>query len=366
MCLYKRYAKGYLNFVYDVDYNVTVKPEYCFGFSGIEVLDNFVAYRKVIISIFQDMANSDSDFHIAICETDRDTVLLPIKSIFAILFTIGSKGDLLNNNIFINSTIFKDSLKKVKRKYINTAISILEDYGFIFEGNVWGKCGFYFYYPDNEKVILGLYSFTHTINSEINSSVSFNNRFTAMDSRLYSFSHDEEKQIDVLQELFRFIKGEKEKEAISIFHNQMVDRGYNYALSIDIFDSDHYNSGISIRYDFSQYEPRAVVRANITNKSSRIGIWLKNLAKQSEYIQNLSYSFKENCALLFDDCKENSCRNNMNAEKCKGRLVFKLGKVEYEKCTYNTAWGYIGNKAVFKAEKDEIGIYVYLIDNNNM
>jgi len=253
----------------------------------------------------------------------------------------------------------------VNRKYINKAISILEDYGFIFEGSVWGKSGVHFYFPDNDKVISGLYSFAHTVDFEIISTVSINTRFAAMDSRLYAFLRDDDKQLDVLKELFRFKKDENEKEAISLFHNQMVKSGYNYALSVDLFDSDNYNSGISIRYDFSQYEPRAVVRVDITNKSGKIGIWLRNIANQQDYIQNLSNSFKENCTILFDDCNKDACRYHKNAEKCKGRLVFTLGKIEHVKCTYNTSWGYIGNKAVFKVEKDEIGIYKYLIDNIN-
>lgn len=362
MCLYKRYANGYLNFVYNVEYNQDVKPEYWFGFNQSEVLHNFTAYREVIISIFRGIANHDSNLHKVTCDTDRDSVLLPIKSIFATLFTIGSKGDLINNNIFIDSATFKDSLKKVKRKYINTAISILNDYGFMIDGDVWGKCGIHFYYPDNDKVIFGLYSFAHTIDFEINSTVSINTRFTAMDSRLFSYSYDEENQIDVLQELLRFIKSEKEKEAIRYFHNEMVNRGYRYSLSADIFDCDPCNSGISIRYDFSQYEPRAVVRASITDKSGGIGIWLRNLAKQSEDIHNLSHSFKESCTQSFDDCIIDSCKHQKNAEDCKGRLVFTLDKTEYTKCTYNTAWGYIGNKAFFKADTDEVKHYLYLID----
>lgn len=47
MCLYKRYANGYLNCIYNVDTNVDIKPEYCSVFSSIEVLEHFVAYRDI-------------------------------------------------------------------------------------------------------------------------------------------------------------------------------------------------------------------------------------------------------------------------------------------------------------------------------
>ena len=53
MCLYKRYAKGYLNCVYDMDYNVEVKPEYCYsGLDSSEILDCFSAYRNIFKLIF--------------------------------------------------------------------------------------------------------------------------------------------------------------------------------------------------------------------------------------------------------------------------------------------------------------------------
>jgi hypothetical protein len=46
--LYSKYAKGYLNYLYDIDLNVDVKPEYYFGQSREEALECLYNIGKLL------------------------------------------------------------------------------------------------------------------------------------------------------------------------------------------------------------------------------------------------------------------------------------------------------------------------------
>ena len=362
--LYQKYAKGYLDCVYDMNYDVAVSPENCHGLTADETLECFAEFRSIILSIFNDMTNMNYDFYISKDETDRDTILYPIKSIFAILYVIGASGTFVDEKILVNSTLFKELLKKINRKYINTAISILEDYGFFFDGNMWGKIGeFAVYYPDNNKVLYGLSSFTQTISLKIKSILNIPMRFLLMDSRLYSYSIKEKKHFDHLQELYRFVDSKNERMAIQLLHDRLIEHNLSHGgLKVDYFNSDDMNPGAYLRYEVAQFEPRVVIRANAKNKICRLGIWLKNLSEQSDFIQDCSNDFRESCAILFEDCKIDLCeKKSKRANKCKGRLIFSINNIIYEKCTLNTSWGYIGNYAVFKLDKSEIDTYLRFI-----
>jgi len=250
-------------------------------------------------------------------------------------------------------------LQKVKRKYINIAIATLKDYGFIFEGNIWGKNSeFALHFPDDNKVILGLYSFSQTITMNLVSTLwNMNWRFAAMDPRLYGFSRNEKKYYNALDELFRFVQSENERCAISIFHKKMNDNNFSHNLYFGVFSPI-----VSIRYDLSQYQPRAELKVSVHDKTCHIAIWMKNNADNTAYIQNCSEGFRNGCIAKFDDCKNSLCeRSTKKKTTCKGKLMFTVNNQSYEKCTFETSWGYSGNRAAFRFDENEVDTYMYFI-----
>ena len=373
MLLHQQYAKNYLANLYDADISFKILPEYLQSESKEAVYENFSKYRNAIKEMFERISEAEMrDFFVLPPQTEknydlrvRDATIIPMRCIFGVLYVVGRYGVLEDGCITVNKKLFKEQLKKLKRAYVQNAIQMLTDNGFLFDCDVFGRGNeFKVSYLDDTAVLLGLVSFSDTIEC-----MNFNitcydygkaaQSFTLMNPHLYKWRADEEKPYE-LYDLSRFIRKQEDKKAVEQFHNRMIEQRFDFQYNVSTFGGRN----ASIRYQIGKYDPYALIVARNDGKAY-VGLKMRTLGKHSEYIQQCSSTFKEGFSYMWKDCASDICPYGIDdMENCECRVRYTSEDESYNKCT-NTGWEYTWDRTVFPLSEADFDSYFYFINQKH-
>ncbi len=374
MNLHKLFADNLLSNLYDVDTSIEIHPEHLWAGNKEEIFQNFIHYRNAIEGMFDNISKtventqiSDMDFNESTPEgrDARDSAVIPMRCIFAVLWIIGNHGLMENDRIKMNKKIFKDYFKKVKKEYVKNAVNTLADNGFIFEHDVFDNgIEFEVSYPDDSAVLLGLVSFSSTIGNMSFGSACYDytkaaKSFILMNTHLYQWQKDEEKPYE-LYDILRFINKSVDKKAAELLHKKMIAQGFSFQYSISTF----LDQNVSIRYQIGKYDPYAMLCVKSDGKAY-VGLKMRTLQTHTEYIQKCSAIFKEGFNNAWKDCVKSECLYGItDTANCECRVVYTNKNQAYDKCT-NTGWEYTWDRTVFPLNEEDFDSYFYFINQKH-
>ena len=379
MNLYKYFADNLLANMYDADASVEIHAERLRGGSKEEIFQNFLHYRNAVREMFvniskiaKDTPISVSDFTVYIEKQEdrdaRDSVVIPLRCVFAVLYIIGSCGAMRDGCIAVNKKTFRQHFVKIRKEHIQQALSMLTDNGFFFDCDVFSKGDeFEVTYPDNHAVLCGLASFANTLNQSRSTGWEFFvaactdygdfRSFILMNTHLYKWSKSEPKPFE-LYDLLRFLDKNEDIKAVEVFHNKMISQGYYGDLTINTF----LGKGASILYRKGEKDIYALLYAKQEERRAYIGIKMRTLNKHTDYIRQCSDVFKDGFTNLWKDCSIDRCPYGIeDMENCECRVRYTNRNKAYDKCT-NTFWEYIWDRTVFQMNENDIDSYLFFIN----
>ena len=351
-------AKRWLSLIYPENENIDINPIYLKEYTRDEILESFSHFRNYMISVYTEIAEGRINFP------------SPLHCILAVMSAMANSGTLNDNILLVDIRAFKERLKKPKKADKDAVINLLKDTGFFFDRDIFSSreqyCSIEF--PDNNLVLIGMNLYCTTLDYGINQGMMYYGYlqlvYMLLNPRLFE-NTSETKIKFILEDLLRFIDSDEEKETVRIFHEKMLEYGYNFGFNVDISGSGLVEGDVGICYSIDK--PTAIVGVQVNDRKVGIGLKINemrtNTSKYNDYIEKCSDDFKYSLNNLYPDCFESRCEQ-VYTHQCNYCMEYTLNGSHYRKCTCIN-WGCPQNHKVFKANKNDIDTYLYFVREND-
>ena len=355
-------AKRWLDIIYPENIEVEVNPVYLKGHTKSDILECFSHFRNYMILLFTQIAKGEINF------PSR------LHCILAVMSTIVNSSKLKDEFLSVDKKVLKSRLRKPPKADKDAVINLMKDTGFYFDDDIFSAKGesCTIEFPDDSFILKGMYFYCITQDFVPNQGMMYygyaDNVYFLLNPRLFEYTN-ENRITFILDDFFRFIDKEEEKDAVEIFHAKMLEYGFNVEFKVDIFKTGIYEpveGDVGICYSKNN-KPTAIVGVYFNERTPCIGIKINemrtNTSKYSDYVNTCSNEFKNGLNILYPDCSENRCEQGYNAQ-CKYCIEYTLNKTHYRRCTCLN-WGCPQNHKVFKANKNDVDTFLFFIREND-